>query len=207
MIYHWRSEVLSFLKLLWVKISKSSLLDIINPIQLELNNDTNGQFLSYRIVEGLCKSSGDVQIVAGLTKEMRLACQTGQQRELKDAMLKAAAFLTQRKSTGTESGSGSSNSFERVILHELSVCCCSLFSRATIQVAIDCWSWIISSRPEIEPLVIEEMINAWQMTVELRLGMFSETDADEPSALAKGERDVLAPRPPPNIDAHRIWIK
>ena len=72
--------------------------------------------------------------------------------------------------------------------------------------AIDCWSWIISSRPEIEPLVIEEMINAWQLTVELRLGMFS-ASGEEASALAKEEKDVLRPRPPPNIDAHRLWIK
>ena len=72
--------------------------------------------------------------------------------------------------------------------------------------AIECWSWIISSRPDIEPLIVEEMINAWQMTCDLRLGMFAET-IEEPNPLAKEEKDELKPRPPANINAHRIWIK
>ena len=77
-------------------------------------------------------------------------------------------------------------------MHELSVCCSGLFSKQTIEVAIECWSWVISSRIDVEPLVIEEMINAWQMTVDLRLGMFSPT-VDEPNPLAKEEKDELKP--------------
>lgn len=161
----------------------------------------NEKYTYAGIVQGLCKNSSDQSIIASLCKEMRVAYVGRKQKELKDAMLKSAAFLTQRKSTCRLN-----KNFERVILHELSVCCSSLFSKQTIQVAIDCWSWIISSRPDTEPLVIEEMINAWQMTVDLRLGMFSETQM-EPNPLAKEEKDVLKPRPPSSIDAHRIWIK
>jgi hypothetical protein len=91
-------------------------------------------------------------------------------------------------------------------LHELSASCVNLFSRAVIQVAIECWSWIISSRPDIEPLVLEEMLNSWQASVDLRLGMFSDTTA-ETNPLAKAEKDVLRPRPPEELGAHRIWLK
>ena len=152
------------------------------------------------IVQGLCKNMSDMQIVKNLCQEMRTAYQSRKQKELKDGMLKSAAFLTQMRTK-----CGNSN-FEREILHELSICCSSLFSKQTIQVAIECWSWIISSRPDTEPLVVEEMINAWQMSVDLRLGMFNET-LIEPNPLAKEEKDLLRPNPPPNIDAHRIWIK
>lgn len=117
-------------------------------------------------------------------------------------MLKSAAFITLIKTKSIEINS----SYEREILHELSICCSSLFPKQTIEIAIECWSWIISSRPDIEPLVVEEMINAWQMTVELRLVMFS-SKMDEPNPLAKEEKDELKPRPPANIDAHRVWIK
>jgi len=102
--------------------------------------------------------------------------------------------------------SNSNINFEREILHELSICCSGLFSKQTIEVAIECWSWVISSRIDVEPLVVEEMVNAWQMTVDLRLGMFSPT-VEEPNPLAKEEKDELKPRPPANIDAHRVWIK
>lgn len=96
------------------------------------------------------------------------------------------------------------NGFDREILHELSICLVHLFTKQTIQVAIECWSWIASAKPEIEFLVVEEMINAWQMTVDLKTGMFIDAMQD-PDPLAPEEKDVLKPRPP-DTDAHRIWI-
>ena len=155
------------------------------------------------IMQGLCKNSNDLYLVKNLSKEMRLYCASKNEKQLKASMLKAAAFLILKRINN----SGECNiNFERELLHEISLCCCNLFTKKTIQVAIECWSWIISSRPEVEPLVVEEMINAWQMSVDLRLGMFSET-IKEPSPLAKEENDILKPNPPLNIDAHRCWIK
>ncbi len=137
-------------------------------------------------------------IVSQLAKEMRACAQNHRQKELKAAMLKAAAFLATAHTR--------SHNFERSLLYEISFCCAAYFSKQTIQVAIDCWSWTISARPDIEPLVVEEMINAWQMSVDLRLGMFSAAQA-EPSPLASAESDLLRPGAPTNVDAHRIWIK
>lgn len=150
------------------------------------------------IVEGLRKNLSETQLVKNLCAEMRQSFLAKNEKKLKDAMLKAAAFLvTQSKTHAT---------FERELLHEISICCSSLFTRQIIEVAIECWSWMISARPDIEPLIVEEMINAWQMTVELRLGMFCEA-IEEANPLAKCETDELKPQPPANINAHRVWIK
>jgi phosphatidylinositol 4-kinase len=54
--------------------------------------------------------------------------------------------------------------------------------------------------------VVEQMLNAWQLSADLRLGMFAPMPV-EPDPLAKEEHDVLRPRPPAHIDAHRLWIR
>ncbi len=174
----------------------------------------NEKYTYVGIVQGLCKHNSETQVVKQLCSEMRQSnsinkqqiVMSSKQKQLKQAMLKSAAFLTLMPIKGIHTNL--KINFEREILHELSMCCCSsgLFSKAIIEVAIECWSWIISSRPDIEPLVVEEMLNAWQMTVDLRLGMFAPV-RDEPNPLAKEEKDVLKPQPPENIDAHRIWLK
>lgn len=158
----------------------------------------NEKYTYAGIVQGLRKNVTDANIVAQLAKEIRSATSAKSQKELKAAMLKAAAFLA--------TAANKSHNFERSLLHELSRCCAAFFTKQTIQVAIDCWSWIISARPDTEPLVVEEMINAWQMSVDLRVGMFSASQA-EPSPLARVENDMLRLSVPLNVDAHRIWIK
>lgn len=156
------------------------------------------------IVQGLCENLSDEKIVKILSQEMRQSCINKNEKQLKDAMLKSAAFLTLVKPLPTSYSNR--RNFERELLHDISISCCNLFTKQIIQVAIECWSWIISSRLDTEPLVVEEMINAWQMSVDLRLGMFSEP-VNEPNPLAKEEKDILKPRPPENISAHRVWIK
>lgn len=132
---------------------------------------------------------------------MRVSCASRSEKSLREAMLKSAAYLILMESNET------SETWTRELVHELSASCCHLFTRQIVGAAIECWSWIISARGQtLEPLVSEEMINAWQMSVDLRLGMFSPT-VHEPNPLAKEENDVLKPQPPPNIDAHRCWIK
>ena len=42
------------------------------------------------------------------------------------------------------------NGFDREILHELSLCVVNFFTKQTLQIAIECWSWIASAKSEIE---------------------------------------------------------
>lgn len=50
-----------------------------------------------------------------------------------------------------------------------------------------------------------EMTAAWQMCIDLRLGMFAE-DAPRPDPLAKHENEDLTPKPP-YVAPHQIWTK
>ena len=107
-------------------------------------------------------------------------------------MLKSVAFMILR------------NGYDREVLHELSLCVVNLFTKQTLQVAIECWSWIASAKSDIEFIMVEEMINAWQMTVDLRLGMFQSDDTDE-KALSSSQREIFKATLP-NTDAHRLWL-
>ena len=127
------------------------------------------------------------------------------------AMFKSAALLILTKfnhnnNNLTDSSFTTNFNFERELLHEINLSVCNVFTVNIVQCAIDCWSWLISSRPDLEPLVIEEMLNAWQMSFDWRLGMFAPTHY-EPHPLAKSEKDILKPNPPKNTQSHRVWIK
>lgn len=52
------------------------------------------------IVQGLCKNSSEIQVVKNLCVEMRQSCIKKKQKQLKEAMLKAAAFITLMKTKG-----------------------------------------------------------------------------------------------------------
>lgn len=153
------------------------------------------------VVRGLSKSMNGSGMVRALVDDMHTSCSRKSETNLREAMLKSAAYLVLLETS--ESG----ETWTRELVHELSVACCHLFTRQIVSTAVECWSWVISSRGrDLEPLVCEEMLNAWQMSVDLRLGMFSRP-IREPNPLAKEEQDVLKPQPPPDIDAHRCWIK
>lgn len=145
--------------------------------------------LENNLSENKKKFSNEDRIVDLLIKDMHNYCIKNDEKKLKEAMLKLTAFMTLI------------NGYERQILHELSVCIIKKFNKQIIQVAIECWSWISSAKRSINSLVFEEMINVWQMSVDLSLGMFSPTEC-EPDPLAPEECEELKPNAPV-IDAHR----
>ena len=71
--------------------------------------------------------------------------------------------------------------------------------------AVACWEWLLAARPDVTTQFLQEMTSAWQMTVDLKLGLFSD-DAAEKSPLVIYEGEV--PRPnPPVVAPHSIWTK
>lgn len=93
----------------------------------------------------------------------------------------------------------------RNLLRKISFAPIDMFECSIIETVIACWQWISSARRDLEPLLMLEMVSAWQATIDRRIGLFS---------YAKSEGHVLAfteadpPRPnAPNVRPHIIWIK
>ena len=79
------------------------------------------------------------------------------------------------------------------------------FSTVVVESAIECWQWLLSSRPGLQLAFMVSMANAWQETVLRKLGIFT-PDQDEGDPLAVSEDHVPHPAPPYS-QPHRIWIQ
>lgn len=70
---------------------------------------------------------------------------------------------------------------------------------------VECWLWLITARPELEMRFLQEMISAWNYTVQKRLGLFA-TSQPLTSPLAAYEGAKLEPDPP-FVKPHGIWVQ
>ncbi|KAK3796327.1 hypothetical protein RRG08_021349 [Elysia crispata] len=79
------------------------------------------------------------------------------------------------------------------------------FNADIMQVAIMCWEWMLSARPEFTVQFLCLMTTAWQVCADMKLGIFA---PDKPRAdpLAKAEFQMLAPQPA-LVAPHNIWTK
>lgn len=50
-----------------------------------------------------------------------------------------------------------------------------LFTEEAMRTAVDCWQWIATAKPELELTLLQEMVSAWQYTVDKKMGLFSAT--------------------------------
>lgn len=48
-----------------------------------------------------------------------------------------------------------------------------LYTEASIAVGQEIWTWIADARPELEPRVVSEVLEAWADTIEREQGLFS----------------------------------
>lgn len=55
-----------------------------------------------------------------------------------------------------------------------------------MRTAIDCWQWLMTAKPHLEIRFLQEMVSAWNCTVQRKLGLFS-YDRPETSPLARYE--------------------
>ncbi|KAJ8666197.1 hypothetical protein QAD02_007859 [Eretmocerus hayati] len=70
--------------------------------------------------------------------------------------------------------------------------------------AVECWQWIMTARPELKLNFLQEMLAAWSVTVEKRMGLFAGVlQGIDP--LAAHEGCELSPSPP-SVDEHEIWV-
>ena len=70
--------------------------------------------------------------------------------------------------------------------------------------AVECWQWMLTARPDLKLRFLQEMLAAWQYTVDKRMGLFS-TEEEQVSPLAVFEGCKLGPDPP-QVKPHEIWV-
>lgn len=90
------------------------------------------------------------------------------------------------------------------LLHAITTSQVELFTESAVETAVECWQWIITAREDLELSLIREMVSAWHVTFDKKLGLFSE-EHNVTSPLSAYEGCDLVPSPI-NIKPHIIWL-
>ncbi|XP_077290371.1 phosphatidylinositol 4-kinase III alpha isoform X2 [Arctopsyche grandis] len=92
----------------------------------------------------------------------------------------------------------------RQLLHAVAWSQVELFTEDAMVAAVECWQWLITARPDLELRFLQEMLSAWQYTVDKKMGLFS-IQTEETSPLAAYEDCTLEPSPP-FVAPHGVWV-
>ncbi|XP_015519648.1 phosphatidylinositol 4-kinase alpha isoform X1 [Neodiprion lecontei] len=92
----------------------------------------------------------------------------------------------------------------RTLLHTVACSQIELFTDDAMTTAVECWQWILTARPDLKLRFLQEMLAAWQYTVDKKMGVFS-LEQEEVSPLAVYEGCQLEPNLP-YVKPHDIWV-
>ncbi|XP_025837646.1 phosphatidylinositol 4-kinase alpha [Agrilus planipennis] len=94
---------------------------------------------------------------------------------------------------------------DRMLLHGVSWSQVELFTVEAMRSAVECWQWLITTRPDLELRFLQEMVSAWTCTIQKKLGLFAVSPPEgNPFAVHEGLK--LDPNPP-FVKPHAIWVQ
>ncbi|KAL3270935.1 hypothetical protein HHI36_021440 [Cryptolaemus montrouzieri] len=127
-----------------------------------------------------------------ILKKVWKSCREKQDHLHSEALWEATALLITNKE------------LDRNLLHCIAWSQVELFTEEAMRTAVECWQWLITSKPEFEIRFLQEMVAAWNCTVYKKLGLFS-PGLNGTSPLAAFEGCDLSTHPP-FVKPHAIWV-
>lgn len=143
------------------------------------------------------KPSGiDMDLSSLILQKYKLALGERNQKDIKECIFRSTALLV---------AEGQDHTHDRMILRTVCFAAVDLFESDILEVCINCWQWLLSSRSDLEMDFMSEMSDAWETTITKKLGMFS-IEQDEGDPLAVSEDHQPYPNPP-CVLPHLLWIE
>ncbi|CAG0882290.1 unnamed protein product [Darwinula stevensoni] len=145
------------------------------------------------ILLAVANEKGRMNVIHSLIAALKAACIQGNKARHEETLWRATAMIIAH------------DQVHRGLLYAVCSSLVDFFTVSAAECSVHCWTWLLSARPDLEQVFLQEMITAWHASVSRGLGLFTPVKAS-PSPMATSEDIILKPDPP-YVTPHRIWIK